>query len=561
MLVGASALSRLAGRLSEAAPLLLFLLLALLRRRGPGRRARGRRRCRTSPHCRAWRGPCLRRRAWRRPCLRRRRRTRSGSCLRRRPRTPSRPCRRRSRTHDRLRLRGSRTRCGLRLSRSGTRRGPRPRRQRTHLCRWTRGRSGRRRSSPCGRSSWRRLAVLWSRRGSPLARASVFLLPRGVRRSGTRWRTRSGGGRRRRTWLLRLLRLWPPRRLRWRGRNGCALRGSRRTTAEPAAFPLAQRLRLSDGRRRGNRCRALDDRSIRPLCTTAIWRGPTAKLLPRHLHGIGNARRLRQHTRPHPVSGNGVPPHRCDNARRDARVDGKSPSTIMIMLHNDSPIDDDGIVQYDHGALRRHDVIVDARCRDVARAHKNPIRRIVVVFVDHVIGRQRRPADVVAAATPIDPGRRPFLASNPDPAEVTVEYPAAVVIGDPAPILFPAVRNPVPAPFVRVDPVAEFVGTPAGRTIIGHPDFAPARVMHPMAVGVEGNTEIGGNLRFGGCQHAKGDRHGDARACKRQTRQQAEYGPPAGEVDCLCHFVPIKGHAQDAGSGKGRTRLRPPRGR
>jgi hypothetical protein len=61
-------------------------------------------------------------------------------------------------------------------------------------------------------------------------------------------------------------------------------------------------------------------------------------------------------------------------------------------------------------------------------------------------------------------------------------YPAAVVIGDPAPVGFVIVGNPIPAPIVGIDPVPDGIRTPAARTLIRYPDLPPARMLTPLAI-------------------------------------------------------------------------------
>jgi hypothetical protein len=82
----------------------------------------------------------------------------------------------------------------------------------------------------------------------------------------------------------------------------------------------------------------------------------------------------------------------------------------------------------------------------IVRSHERVlIRPDVVITVSPILdsaasieprfGRQRRPADVILARAPRDPGRRPFLTRHPNPADATQPNPAAIVISRPTEFL------------------------------------------------------------------------------------------------------------------------------
>ncbi len=102
----------------------------------------------------------------------------------------------------------------------------------------------------------------------------------------------------------------------------------------------------------------------------------------------------------------------------------------------------------DEGILVRPDVVIVIR----------PIVDAGALIEPRFRG-QRRPADVIVALAPRNPGRRPFIARNPDPADSTQTRPAPVMIGRPAEWLF---RNPSPAG-VGVNPATVRVRTPTPR--------------------------------------------------------------------------------------------------
>src|ERR1700726_430560 len=91
-------------------------------------------------------------------------------------------------------------------------------------------------------------------------------------------------------------------------------------------------------------------------------------------------------------------------------------------------------------------------------------------LIESRFGGQRCPADVIAALAPRNPGRRPFVAWNPDPADSTQPRPTSVVISRPTEWLF---GNPGPAG-VGVNPATVSVRTPTPRALsfAGLPNIA-----------------------------------------------------------------------------------------
>src|SRR6185437_7219201 len=126
---------------------------------------------------------------------------------------------------------------------------------------------------------------------------------------------------------------------------------------------------------------------------------------------------------------------------------------------------------------------------------EHPDGRLGFVLDGDVVRRQRSPADIVVAIAPIDPGRRPLLARNPEPAGLVV-HPAPVVIGDPAPVRLGIVGVPEPTPFIGVNPMAGFVRTPIARAAAWYPYLAPARVTAPGAIRRERFLEFSRDLRL-----------------------------------------------------------------
>ena len=182
-----------------------------------------------------------------------------------------------------------------------------------------------------------------------------------------------------------------------------------------------------------------------------------------------------------------------DNSRSNTRIDGEA-SAMIAMFEPYRAIDDDRPSENDNGALWRQEVGAHAWRDQIARRQEDPVGRIIVVFVDEFIRRQRRPADIIIAAAPIDPGRAPFIAWNPEPAKPPVVRPAAIVEGHPTPVGLFLVGDPVPAPLFGVDPSSVRVGTPSGRQIVGHPDFAEAWMRLPRSIWLERRLKFGRDL-------------------------------------------------------------------
>lgn len=193
--------------------------------------------------------------------------------------------------------------------------------------------------------------------------------------------------------------------------------------------------------------------------------------------------RSRKYARLHTIGRDRPSRSRANKRRRNTWIDGNTSAGA------ERPVDDHRRADDVADARGRHEVSPHARRRDVTRLHERPVCRIVVVFVDHVVGRQRRPADKAITTPPIDPGRAPLVTRHPEPLSA-FGYPAAVVIGDPAPIGFVVVGNPVPAPIVGIDPVADRIRTPAARSVIRHPDVAPAWILTPLAIRFERIAEF-----------------------------------------------------------------------
>ncbi|MEN3370133.1 MAG: hypothetical protein V7609_2276 [Verrucomicrobiota bacterium] len=96
--------------------------------------------------------------------------------------------------------------------------------------------------------------------------------------------------------------------------------------------------------------------------------------------------------------------------------------------------------------------------------------------------RQGRPADIVFARAPGNPGRRPFVARHPNPADAAESQPASVVISRPAKGL---VRNPGPTG-IGISPMAIRVRSPARFFGLARlPDVTVVRRFSPGTVRLE----------------------------------------------------------------------------
>ena len=127
-----------------------------------------------------------------------------------------------------------------------------------------------------------------------------------------------------------------------------------------------------------------------------------------------------------------------------------------------------GLIDNGHVALWREDRgLGSLRAEFSCRNKTILIRTDVVIVIGPIVDagvliesrfrRQRRPADVIVALSPGNPGRGPLIARNPNPTNAAQTRPASVVIGCPTEWLF---RNPGPAR-VGVNPATVGVRTPA----------------------------------------------------------------------------------------------------
>ena len=248
-------------------------------------------------------------------------------------------------------------------------------------------------------------------------------------------------------------------------------------------------------------------------------------------HDAGGAR---EHDRRDGNRPKRTPARARDEGRRHARIDRDATAAPQHYraIHQEASI------VVGEALLPRQKDVIGPRREKIARAHEHVGVRGFVVLVDRLVGRQRRPADEIVALPPVDPGRAPFLARNPDPAEPAIERPAAIVIGDPAEILF---RIPIPAPLVGIGPVPHAVGLPVGRHLVRNPHFAPARVLNPLAVSVERRAKIDRVLRV--CRLRQKTGTGGRREDERDREQGADEPSRAELADGTRggHRIPLHG--------------------
>src|SRR5262249_32042710 len=145
------------------------------------------------------------------------------------------------------------------------------------------------------------------------------------------------------------------------------------------------------------------------------------------------------------------------------------------------------------GGLRSQDHSCDIGREELAGLDKGPIPRLIADLHDDVVGRQRRPADLLRAAAPLDVAGSPFAAGNPDPAEIIVPRPATVMERDPPPLRLAIVGCPVPTVVIGIDPVPVGIGSPIAVDVGGLPDFAPTAVLNKLAVWLKRGAELDRN--------------------------------------------------------------------
>ena len=152
------------------------------------------------------------------------------------------------------------------------------------------------------------------------------------------------------------------------------------------------------------------------------------------------------------------------------------------------------------------------------------IEEIVERRTPQIRGGNGRPAQIVAAIRPGDPGRAPDITRHPVPADATVVVPRAVVIGRPAEGL---VADPHPAVVAGHGPAAASVGPPV-LLVARHEDLAVTGMAHPAAMRAqlvveEAEAHRDAGARLGGGDEAEAQR-ALARGVDAEQREAGERG-------------------------------------
>lgn len=125
--------------------------------------------------------------------------------------------------------------------------------------------------------------------------------------------------------------------------------------------------------------------------------------------------------------------------------------------------------------VRNKRILVGPNIVIAVRPRMDPTAAIEARF-----GRQRRPADIIFARSPRDPGWRPFISRHPDPTDPAQPEPAPIVISRPAERL---IGDPGPTR-IAINPAALCVRTPVARflRLARLPDVTVIRRFAPRAV-------------------------------------------------------------------------------
>src|SRR5262249_51237146 len=134
-----------------------------------------------------------------------------------------------------------------------------------------------------------------------------------------------------------------------------------------------------------------------------------SNILWAYFHRTRNWRGSRQDARPH-LKGAEWPSNGCgDNRRSDPRIDREDWATLT---NHDRLVHDHGVADEDVLLARRQNDAHETRRDKIAGSHENPHIRLVAIFDHDLLGRQRRPTDVLSSSPPLHPPRAPFLASD-----------------------------------------------------------------------------------------------------------------------------------------------------
>jgi hypothetical protein len=293
-------------------------------------------------------------------------------------------------------------------------------------------------------------------------------------------------------------------------------RRARRVVAKTALLAGGKRLRVGNATaRRLNDVACLAHRHL--AAEIAV-----TELVCANLDRARNLRRSCQDARTYVVRTNRPPGDGSNDDRRNAWID-REPSTLV---DDNGPIHDDRFANVEVVLRWRQNNRDEARSDDeVTGPAEDPHVRLVAILNDDLVRRQWRPADALAAASPLHETGAPLVAGDPHPTQLAIIDPAAIMESYPTPFRLLLVRGPVPAPIVIVDPASNRIGPPITADLPRPPDLAPPGMAFPSAVWLEGGSELGGNrnpLRLGGSGR-EGNRDHRCRHQQRRDEHRARH--------------------------------------
>src|SRR5229473_2943741 len=185
---------------------------------------------------------------------------------------------------------------------------------------------------------------------------------------------------------------------------------------------------------------------------------------------------------------------------------------------NDFVADRDRGAKVDLHAVDRHSMVVEVARQKVPAWNEAPRRVVTIDDYSSAERRERGPADVSVAVTPVDPGRRPNGIRYPYPTKVRIGQPASIMEWSPSPLVValegPAVIGVDPVPARRVGAKAEahdrHPRTPHAAILS---DVQPLTIRRQRVVErVERNAYLSGSLSRGKAQQTERQQCGASKA-------------------------------------------------
>ena len=190
----------------------------------------------------------------------------------------------------------------------------------------------------------------------------------------------------------------------------------------------------------------------------------------------------------HRVCGDGPPGDSADLILPDSFVDDPVVAGVDVVVHRCAV--DDRLVAFERKDIGIEILVLKMRALDEdPEIEGNVDRERIEIHSGAELDarRKRRPAHVLVIRPPGHPGGAPDRAGNPEPADVVIPVPAAIMEGNISPFL---VRDPGPA-VVGPDPMSIAIRPPAVAHMPGGPNVAVGIEADPASIGGQTIIKVG----------------------------------------------------------------------